>query len=94
MPRTLCRVHVLSMMKLGFALGLILGLILDLFLAFFAILGASAGGAGSLAEAFGLSSLLLIPVMYAFGLAAQGALVAVVYNVSAAIVGGITVDIE
>lgn len=93
MPRTLCRIHALSLMKMGFVLGLILGLILDLFLAIFAILGAAAGGEGSVMDVLGLSSLLLVPVMYAFALAAQGALVAVVYNVSAAVVGGITVDI-
>jgi len=98
------RVGVLSVGKvfacLYALLGLIVGGIISLLALASALAGAAAGGAppeaqhsGAVALVLGAGAIIIMPILYGLGGFLGGMIGAVLYNVAAAIVGGIEIEL-
>ena len=76
------------------AMGLILGLILAGVFSLLPMAGRSSDVPAWLAPAFGIGSLIFMPIMYGLIGFVGGAIGAVIYNVFAGMVGGVELQLE
>jgi hypothetical protein len=90
------RVGIFSLGKvLGFIYGLV-GLVVGTLFTLLTLAGARAAGgdAGALAAAFTVGAIVILPILYGMGGFFAGLVFAVLYNLVAAIVGGVELELE
>lgn len=95
---TIRRIDVMSAAKMYGALLAAVGLLIGAFISLFAILGASIAAANDeggavLGLLFGAGAIVVMPIMYGIMGFVGGAIQAFIYNVIAARVGGIQVEL-
>jgi len=91
-----------SAFKIGLVVYTIFGLVVGVFMALFSMMigslgslaGNAAPGARMLGFGLGLSSIIIVPIMYGIIGGIGGAIGALLYNLAAGWVGGIEVDIS
>jgi Transmembrane domain of unknown function (DUF3566) len=90
-----------SAFKVGLVVYAFLGLIIGICMALFSMVAGSLGslaggapGARALGFGFGLSAIIIFPILYGIIGGIAGAIGAVVYNLAAGWVGGLEVDIS
>jgi hypothetical protein len=90
------RIGVMSVAKLQAVIMAVAGLLMGLGVAFFGMIGAMIPGAdvGMMGMSLGLVSIIAVPVGYAIIGFVSGAIGAVLYNLFAGLVGGITLELS
>ena len=97
------RIGVVSLGKVMGAIYAVFGLIAGAFVSLFSLIGGFAGMAGEGSEAaaslfvgvlFGAGAIVLFPIFYGVIAFVMGMVIAAVYNVLAATVGGIELELE
>jgi len=95
------RIGIVSAAKITAVIGIVIGLIMGIIFALISTLFGSMsdiigpgmlGGAGF--GALGLLAIVILPIVYGIGGFIYGAVVAVIYNIIARIIGGIVLDFE
>lgn len=90
-------IGVWSAARLYGAMSATIGLIFGAFLAVASVFGAALGGPdqpGWLAGVFGLGGLIILPIFYGILGLITGAIGALLYNLFAAMVGGVEIDVS
>lgn len=92
---TVKNVGPISVMKVCGILYAIVGLVLGAIFSLFAMLGAAAGSSemGAMGMLFGIGAIVILPIFYGLLGAIGGAIMALIYNFCAKIVGGVEVEI-
>ncbi len=89
------RIDIISLAKIEAVLGGVIGLIAGIIFAVVgtAFMGVAEGEPGSFALLFGLTAVIILPILYAAVGFVAGLIVAFVYNVIAGLIGGIKIEL-